>query len=91
MIALRIVQRCDGTDSHSKYGGCAAKTIKISVFVTANLVHEMVDPVYKEAEETFSIVKVDNTSRDEVIDGMISCKVWCRLPLFVRVVCSKCS
>ena len=83
MIALRIVQRCDSTDGHSEYGGCAAKTIEISVFVTANLVHEMVNPVYKEAEETFSIVKVDNTSRDEVIDRVISCKVRCWLPLFV--------
>jgi hypothetical protein len=49
MIALRIVQRRDGTNSHSEYGGCAAKTVKISVFVAANLVHEMVDPIYEEA------------------------------------------
>jgi hypothetical protein len=42
----------------------------------------MVDPVYKETEKTLSIVKVDNASRNEVIDGMISCKVWCRLPFF---------
>jgi hypothetical protein len=83
MIALRIVQRRDGTDSHSEYGGCAAKTVKISVFVTANLVHEMVDPIYEEAEKTFSIVEINNASRDEVVHRMISCKVWCWLPLFV--------
>lgn len=73
-------------DGHSENSRGAAKSVKISILVASNLVHEMVDSVDEKAEKTLCIVNVDDPPRDEVIDRMMSCKVWCWLAFFVWII-----